>query len=432
MLFELLFVSIYPFIMASFMNSHVIDLLTNTDNLTPFTIYVFSFFLIGYLFNNYEGYRIKKWIDMFMIYSITSFIHFLSLSLVLSFDKEVSPIDLGVFSILLLLILISLRTFIEWGVLRWIKSEKLSMKVAIINYGIHGKEYIETISANSRFNQTLILSFSFDESDDIEYMSQKINEYDVDLIVISDENKSHAWTKAVLMMADYHGIASVHLPYSQSFLNINAPQHVIGNLIVREIRKVPLDNFINRIIKRITDITISGIAIILLSPIFILISLLIKITSVGPIFFIQERVGFKNKTFKMLKFRTMKVSDEASWVGAHDPRITPLGRFLRWTSLDEIPQLFNILVGSMSVVGPRPERADYVTEFSKYIDKYRVKHAVKPGLTGLAQINGLRGNTSIEKRIEFDIYYIENWSIFLDLYIILRTFMFGFLNKEEL
>ena len=150
--------------------------------------------------------------------------------------------------------------------------------------------------------------------------------------------------------------------------------------------------------------------------------------------FVQERVGLHNKVFKMYKFRTMieqkPEEEEKEWTIKNDPRVTGFGKFLRRTSLDETPQFFNILKGDMSLIGPRPERPQFVEQFKEEIPRYKVKHQVRPGLTGWAQVNGYRGDTSIRKRVEYDIYYIENWTIGLDIQIILLTFLKGFVNKN--
>jgi exopolysaccharide biosynthesis polyprenyl glycosylphosphotransferase len=184
----------------------------------------------------------------------------------------------------------------------------------------------------------------------------------------------------------------------------------------------------------VTDIIGSLFGIVITSPLMLICAILIKCTSKGPVIFSQERVGLHNKQFKMYKFRTMKVqADEVErkgWTTRNDPRVTAVGRILRRTSIDELPQLFNILKGDMSLVGPRPERPQYVEKFMEEIPRYMVKHQVRPGLTGWAQVNGLRGDTSIRKRIEYDIYYIENWTYFFDVKIILMTFFTGFVNKN--
>ena len=166
----------------------------------------------------------------------------------------------------------------------------------------------------------------------------------------------------------------------------------------------------------------------------LLMCVIIKLTSPGPLIYKQERVGLHNQTFRMYKFRSMEVQPESeekkAWTVKNNPRVTPIGKFMRHTSIDELPQLFNILKGNMSLVGPRPERPFFVEKFREEIPRYMVKHQVRPGLTGWAQVNGYRGDTSIRKRIEYDLYYIENWSIGLDIKIIFLTFFKGFINKN--
>ena len=186
-----------------------------------------------------------------------------------------------------------------------------------------------------------------------------------------------------------------------------------------------MDDAFNGFIKTLSDIVISLIAIVITSPIMILTAIAIKLESPGPIIFKQERIGYNGKPFMMYKFRSMRVQDEdeekSQWTTKDDPRKTRVGEFIRKHSIDELPQFFNVLKRDMSVVGPRPERPFFVEEFRKEIPKYMVKHQVKPGLTGLAQVNGYRGNTSIKKRIEYDIQYVENWTFSLDLKIMFQT-----------
>ncbi|WP_458404948.1 exopolysaccharide biosynthesis polyprenyl glycosylphosphotransferase, partial [Methanobrevibacter sp.] len=191
------------------------------------------------------------------------------------------------------------------------------------------------------------------------------------------------------------------------------------------IRYVPLDHDFNRFLKYTSDYIISIIAIIITSPIMIITAIAIKLTSPGPIIFKQERMGYNGRTFMMYKFRSMKVQDpneeKSEWTTRDDPRKTKVGDLIRKTSIDELPQFFNVLKGDMSVVGPRPERPYFVEQFKETIPKYMVKHQVKPGLTGWAQIHGCRGDTSIKKRIEYDIEYVENWHMGLDLAIMIKT-----------
>lgn len=196
------------------------------------------------------------------------------------------------------------------------------------------------------------------------------------------------------------------------------------------LRSEPLDNLMNRFLKRFFDIVFSGIIVVLILPVVTLfVGILIKIFSRGPVFFRQERTGLSGKNFKLWKFRTMEVTDretaDSVAAGINDPRITRFGRLLRKTSIDELPQFINVLIGDMSVVGPRPHMLAHTDQYRSIVSKYMVRHFVKPGLTGWAQVNGYRGTTEhvflMEKRVEYDIYYIENWSLLFDLQIVFMT-----------
>ncbi|MEI6056551.1 MAG: exopolysaccharide biosynthesis polyprenyl glycosylphosphotransferase, partial [Lentisphaerota bacterium] len=186
----------------------------------------------------------------------------------------------------------------------------------------------------------------------------------------------------------------------------------------------PLDGY-NKSIKRCADLILSSIIVILISPLMILIAVVIKWTSPGPIIYRQTRIGLNNKPFKIMKFRTMKVGAEKStgavWATAGENRATRFGSFLRKTSLDELPQFINVLKGNMSIVGPRPERPKFTKLFKDEISYYMKKHFVKAGITGWAQVNGWRGSTDLNKRIEYDLYYIQHWSLLFDIKIILMT-----------
>ncbi len=191
---------------------------------------------------------------------------------------------------------------------------------------------------------------------------------------------------------------------------------------------------VNRYIKEIEDRLLAFILLIVASPLMLLIALGVKLSSPGPVFYRQERVGWNNRSFIMLKFRSMPVDVEAKtgpvWAKPGEKRTTPFGAFLRKTSLDELPQLINVLRGDMSLVGPRPERPDFVEVFKDQVPNYMKKHMVKAGITGWAQVNGWRGNTDLNRRIEHDLYYIQHWSVWFDLEIALRTLVTGFINKN--
>lgn len=247
-----------------------------------------------------------------------------------------------------------------------------------------------------------------------------IKEYSKLENIVNECEKSGVHTKFI---PDYNNIIPTK-PYTEDLLG----------LPVINIRYVPLTNTFNMIIKRMVDVFGAVCGIILASPVMLVTAVAIKLTSKGPLIFKQERIGYHNKPFKMYKFRSMVVQEdteeEKGWTTKHDPRVTKVGKIIRKTSIDELPQLFNILRGDMSLVGPRPERPQFVEKFKEEIPRYMVKHQVRPGLTGWAQVNGLRGDTSIEKRIEYDLYYIENWTFGFDIKIMFLTIFKGFVNKN--
>ncbi len=223
------------------------------------------------------------------------------------------------------------------------------------------------------------------------------------------------------------------VPDFLKFMQLNAGIEDFDGLPVISLRESPLFGA-NLIVKRSADIVLSLLALIVLSPLMILIALAVKLTSRGPVLYQQERMGLDGVSFQMYKFRSMKVEAEketgAVWASPEDPRRTAIGRLIRTASLDELPQVFNVLGGDMSLVGPRPERPVFVEEFKKKVPGYMLRHKVKAGITGWAQVNGWRGNTPLDKRIECDLYYIEHWSLGLDLKIIWMTLWKGIFHKH--
>ncbi len=199
------------------------------------------------------------------------------------------------------------------------------------------------------------------------------------------------------------------------------------------LRDTPLYGW-NLVVKRVTDVMLSITILLAVSPLMLIISVLVKATSKGPVFYSQERMGLDGKIFSMRKFRTMETQAEKEtgpvWAAKSDSRRTPIGAFLRKTSMDELPQFLNVLKGDMSIVGPRPEREFFIQQFRNKIPKYMLRHKMKAGITGWAQISGWRGNTSLEKRIEYDLFYIENWSLRFDLEIMWLTIWRGLINKH--
>ncbi|MFY0544171.1 undecaprenyl-phosphate glucose phosphotransferase [Brevibacillus sp. H7] len=256
----------------------------------------------------------------------------------------------------------------------------------------------------------------------------------IDEVIIALPLDAHKKYRNIIDACEKAGVRTLIIPDFFDFLPTRPYIDNFADIPLINVRDIPLDELRNRMFKRMFDIAFSLVAIILTLPLMVMIAVGIKLTSPGPIIFKQERVGMNRRTFMMYKFRTMKVlSQEISdtqWTTANDPRKTKFGSFLRKTSLDELPQFFNVLKGDMSVVGPRPERPYFVEQFKEEVPKYMVKHHVRPGITGWAQANGLRGDTSIEDRILHDIFYIENWTLLFDIKIIFKTIVNGFVNKN--
>ena len=257
---------------------------------------------------------------------------------------------------------------------------------------------------------------------DLDYV---LDHHTYDRVVLAIPLKYYYKINELVESCERVGIKAEIIPDYIRYFPAQPSVDMIEDIPIINIRYVPLDDAFNRFIKNLSDYIIAVIAIIITSPIMIITAIAIKLTSPGPIIFKQERIGFHGKPFEMYKFRSMKVQnpddEKSGWTTKDDPRKTRIGDFIRKTSIDELPQFFNVLKGDMSVVGPRPERPYFVDEFRKEIPKYMVKHQVRPGITGWAQIHGCRGDTSIKKRIEYDIEYVENWHMGLDLGIMIKT-----------
>ena len=252
------------------------------------------------------------------------------------------------------------------------------------------------------------------------------------IIALDPEEYSKLWQ--IIPDCERNGIKYSVIPFYNDIIPANPVIETIGRSKLINMRTNRLENLGWAILKRGIDLIISILALILLSPLMVIIAVAVKLSGPGPVLFRQERIGYMRKSFEMLKFRSMQVNaeEDTGWSKDSDPRRTKIGSLLRKTSLDELPQLFNVLKGDMSLIGPRPELPHFVEQFRKTIPYYMVKHQVKPGMTGWAQVNGYRGDTSIEKRVELDLWYIEHWSLWLDVKILFRTLFGGMINSEKL
>lgn len=256
----------------------------------------------------------------------------------------------------------------------------------------------------------------------------------IDEIAITLPLAAYAKLDGIVHVCEKSGVHTKFIPDYNNIIHSKPVTEDMDGLPVINIRNVPLTDPVKATAKRAVDICGALVGITLFSPIMLVVAILIKLTSPGPIIFKQERVGLHNKPFMMYKFRSMVQQTEANekkgWTVPGDPRVTRVGRFIRKTSIDEFPQFFNVLAGQMSLIGPRPERTQFVEMFKEEIPRYMIKHQVRPGMTGWAQVNGLRGDTSIYERVKYDIWYIENWTMSLDVKILFLTIFKGFVNKN--
>ena len=336
--------------------------------------------------------------------------------------------------------------FMIWGFIkRMRKRGKNQRHVLLVGYSRAAEEYIDRVVQNPQwgFNIRGILDDRIEAG--TMYKGIKVLGKIDNLMIILPENQLDE-IAITLSLGEYYRLeeivalcekSGVHTKFIPDYNNIIPTKPYTEDILgmpVINIRYVPLMNTFPAAIKRLSDLFGSIAAIILASPIMLVFAIIIKVTSPGPLIFKQERVGLHNKPFMMYKFRSMiqqdTKSEKKAWTVRDDPRVTKVGRIMRKTSIDELPQLFNVLKGEMSLVGPRPERPFFVEKFQEEIPRYMVKHQVRPGMTGWAQIHGYRGDTSIKKRIEYDLYYIENWTLGLDIKILFLTIFKGFVSKN--
>ncbi|WP_434380812.1 undecaprenyl-phosphate glucose phosphotransferase [Melittangium boletus] len=254
----------------------------------------------------------------------------------------------------------------------------------------------------------------------------------VDQVIIAVPLEEQAAVKPLMEQLALRTVDVKVVPDLYQYVTLYGGLEEFGGLPIISLQGDPMAGW-NMVAKRVFDVLFALVALFVSAPFMLVVALAVKLTSRGPLLYAQERMGMDGQTFHILKFRTMRTDAESSgalMASKDDPRRTPIGTFLRKYSLDELPQFFNVLTGDMSLVGPRPERPVFIEEFKRQIPRYHLRHKVKAGITGWAQVNGLRGQTSIQKRIEYDLYYIENWSLLMDLKILVRTALGGFLSKN--
>lgn len=335
------------------------------------------------------------------------------------------------------------RNCIRW-VLRKIRNRGFNQKhILLVGYSRAAEGYIDRIKTNPQWGYHIMGILDDKVAVGTKYRGEQVigkikllqnllSENELDEIAITLGIAEYSKLEDIVAICEKSGVHTKFIPDYNNFIPTRPYTEDLLGLPVINIRRVPLNGGFNRFIKRVSDIVGSFLLIILFSPVMLVVALAVRFSSKGPVIYKQERVGLHNRNFVMYKFRSMKIErcDELHFTTQNDDRTTGIGRFIRRCSLDELPQLFNVLKGDMSLVGPRPERPEFVEKFREQIPRYMIKHQVRPGMTGWAQINGYRGNTSIRKRIEYDLYYIENWTFWFDIVILFQTIFKGFVNKN--
>ena len=360
-------------------------------------------------------------------------------------ESDFSRLTVYIFCVINIVLEWSVRMLI-FAALRDMRKKGHNQKqIILVGYSRAAEEYIDRIQQNPQWGYVIRGILDDNVPAGTLYKGVKVIGRIANLTVILPANRldeiaitlglsEYYRLEEIVAMCEKSGVHTKFIPDYNKIIPTKPYTEDILGLPVINIRYVPLSNTFNAMVKRAMDIVGSIAAIIVSSPVMLLMCVLIKASSPGPLIYKQERVGLHNKTFRMYKFRSMEIQPEAeekkAWTVKNDPRVTGIGKFMRRTSIDELPQLFNILRGDMSLVGPRPERPFFVEKFREEIPRYMVKHQVRPGLTGWAQVNGYRGDTSIRKRIDYDLYYIENWTIGFDIKILFLTFFKGFINKN--
>lgn len=340
---------------------------------------------------------------------------------------------LAVYFVVSSVLLIAKRTLIQ-AVLSRARSRGYNLKhVLVIGGGEMARRYTHSVETRPQLGINVDMLLVPDEKL-LHELETRLHGAGIDEVILALEPSELPVTLDAIRVCEKCGTRISVIPFYNDVIPTCPTIDTVGNLKLIQLRTMPLDDSLNAFVKRAFDLAVSAFLLLVLSPLLLALALFIRLSSPGPIFFKQERVGLNKKNFVMYKFRSMRVNStqDTAWSSQTDDRRTKIGAILRKTSLDELPQLLNVLKGDMSLVGPRPEIPFYVEQFRETVPRYMVKHQVRPGMTGWAQVNGFRGDTSIEARIQHDLWYIENWSFTLDMRILLMTAFGGMVNSEKM
>ena len=424
------------YLFSAWFRLHVLDGWWENQGLsTPMILasicYAAGLILMLSLLGFYSSTRVKKlfW-KLETLFIATTFSIFIVTAVIFAFKIEDISRGIIVIFYVITLVLLGGKQVATRAVLNQVRSSGYNIKHEIlVGKGALAKQYQEDLGNEPE------LGIQIDEnilpSDDLE---ERLSDGKIDEVVIALEPEEYGHITRLITACEKCGVKYYIIPFYNDMIPANPVFESVGRTRLINMRANRLESIGWSALKRGFDILVSALGLVILSPLLAVLAVGVKLSSPGPVLFRQERVGYNRERFYMLKFRSMVVNDESetAWSMASDERRTKFGSFMRKTSLDELPQLINVLKGDMSLVGPRPELPYFVDKFKEEIPLYMVKHQVKPGITGWAQVNGYRGDTSIKKRIELDIWYIENWSVWLDLKIIFMTVPWAMINDERI
>ncbi len=392
-------------------------------------------FLFGGLYNPQRSRSlIYQFFDVIRA-NIFGVVYFLAL-LYLVKEIDISRTFIGVFAVTNTLLDIFFRLLL-FSFLRSMRKRGRNLKhVLIVGYSRTAEVYIDRLKANPGWGYSVfgIVDDAMEKGTryrgisvigKLSELEELLSKNDLDELVIALKVEDYTLLSKIVETGERFGLHTKFAPDFMTMISGKANMEDMDGVPVINIRSVPLNSLGNRFVKRAEDLVLGSLALIIAAIPMAVTAIAVKLGSKGPVIYKQTRVGLHNKEFTMYKFRSMKVQDEeeekTEWTTENDDRVTKVGKFIRKTSIDELPQLFNVLKGDMSLVGPRPERPFFVEKFRDEIPRYMVKHQVRPGITGWAQVNGYRGDTSISRRIDMDIQYIENWSLWLDITVLFKT-----------
>jgi putative colanic acid biosynthesis UDP-glucose lipid carrier transferase len=412
------------------------------DNFHTLSYYIFisaAWIVIGYYTAFYDVYRYTKVIQIFgkvlRQYVLFLIVNFAYIGYFLKFSNPSQIIN---FVSLSLLIITAAKLFIFFALRRFrVLFGGNFRRVVLVGNGKSAGQLVEFFNENPDYGYKLEKIYSLESPNEINDCFTFVLEHKIDEIYCSLSSLSSNDINRFIDFTDNNLKILKFLPDNKEVLARSYVYDYYGYIPIISLRNIPLDNILNKVIKRTFDIIFSLVVIIgLLSWLTPILALLIKLESRGPVFFRQKRNGLNYHEFYCFKFRSMRLNEIADiyQVSKNDPRITRIGRFIRKTSIDELPQFFNVLLGDMSVVGPRPHMVSHTEMYARRIDKFMVRHFIKPGITGLAQTKGFRGEVETDSdiiyRVKYDIFYLENWSLLLDIKIVLQT-VYNALKGED-